>query len=139
MISALVVQGSNQEVIAPHESGMFAPEKRRDICITAVSADEDLPLHVRKALVGVTLSSVSSSEQVGGAASQDNRLACAEEVADALRAAHKGIIAYEFLAAMRTYCGEGKYHGVVFKKGEYEFVESLPPPKPLRRHTAYSK
>jgi len=122
MVGTIVVHGSDGEVMAPIESGRFIKGKRRNVLITAASSDEDLPLHVRQALVGLTISTIFSPEQVNGAAPEESRVAYASEVAEALEAADKVEVAEDFLTALKENRCDGEYDLIVFKSGEYELV-----------------
>jgi hypothetical protein len=105
--------------MAPIGKGTFIKGRRQDIIITAASDDEDLPLEVRQELVGLSVPTIFSSEQVKGAAPEGSRLAYAEEVAETLEQAGKNDTAKKLRAAARECDPEGEYHFLVFKKGEY--------------------
>ncbi len=65
MIGTITVHGSDGEVMAPFGgSGTFYRGKRRDVLITAVSQDGDVPLSVREALVGMKVSTIFTTQQL---------------------------------------------------------------------------
>ena len=120
MVGTIVLHGSDGGVLAPIRGGTFIPGKRLDIRITAASDDDDMPPAVRAGLVGVTVSTMFSSEQVNGAAPEGSRVAYASEVAEALRAAGKDALAEELLVACEAQSPGSEHCFVVFKATEYE-------------------
>jgi hypothetical protein len=118
MVGTFRIHGSKGEVLAPIGNGEFLQAKRQDI-ITAVSDDEDLPLHVRQEMVGLRISTIFSAKQLKGFAPPESRIAYADEVAEALRVAKKGSIAKQLLEAVRKHDPESEYPLLIFKEGEY--------------------
>ena len=123
MVGTIMIHGSKGKVMAPIGGGTFIEGQRRDILITSASEDEDLPLHIRQALVGLTFSTIFSSEQVKGAAPEGSRLAYATEVAEAMRKAGKAPMADELLAVLKEHDAKSEYHFIIFSSSEYELVQ----------------
>ena len=119
MVGTIRIHVSDGEVLAPIGGGEYLRANRQNIVVIAVSDDEDLPLHIRQEMVGLKTSTIFSSEQIGGAAPPESRIAYAEEVAEALTAAKKGSIGKQLLIAVRAHDPHSRYHLLIFKKGEY--------------------
>lgn len=121
MIGTIAVRGTDGKVMAPIGKGCFVQGKRADVLITAMS-DEDLPLEVRQALVGLVVSTVFDAAQIYGAAPPGSRVAYASEVAEALVAVQKGVLATKFLAVFNELDPGSEYHFLAFKAGEYRLL-----------------
>lgn len=121
MVGTIMVHDSGGKVMAPMSGGSFIEGQHLDILVTAASGDEDLPLFVRQALVGLTIPTIFSSEQLCGASPEGSRAAYVSEVAKALEAANKAEVAKELLKVLE---GDGcsEYDLVVFESGQYELV-----------------
>jgi len=123
MVGTIIVHGSGGNVLAPVCGGKFIEGRREDVLVTAVSDDEDLPLHIRQAFVGLTISTIFSSEQLNGVVPTGSRVAYASEVAEALTAAKKVDIAKQLLAAVNEHDPKSEHHFLVFKVGEYRSLQ----------------
>lgn len=122
MVGTVLIHNSDGKVMAPMGGGRFIEGKRRDICVTAVCKDEDLPLNIRQALVGVTLTTIFDSEQVGGIVPKGSRVAYGSEVAEALIAADKEEVAEKLTAVLKDNHPHDEYMFLVFQPGEFEFT-----------------
>ncbi len=126
MVSTTVIPGSDGKMttMAPVGNGFFIEGKRRDIRVISQGNDEDLPPLIREALLGVTLSTIFSPEQMDGLPPKGSRIAYASEVAEALNTADRTEAATELfrLVAKRKSKGD-EYPFLIFMPGEYEFTE----------------
>ncbi len=122
MVETIVISGLDGEVFAPIGDGKFIQARRLDIRITATSEDEDVPLAVRQGLIGMTISTIFSPEQVHGAVPEGSRVAYASEVAEAFRAAGQHSLADELCAACESKSPGSEYYFIVFRATEYELV-----------------
>ncbi len=123
MVGTIMVHGSGGKVLAPVLPGQFLQTKRQDILVTAVSDDEDVPLEVRKELVGIKFSSIFGSKELKGAMPDGSRAAYAEEVAEVLETLGKKEMAKKLRAAVEAADHGNELSLLVFKPGEYEFVK----------------
>ncbi len=121
MVPTVMIHGSDNEVMAPIDNGHFIKGKRRNILIIA-SGDDDIPLSVRQALVGITLSSIFDSEQFHDLLPPGGRLVYSEDAAEALEAANEAEAAYTLIKACTVLNPRSKYNFLVFKEGEYAFA-----------------
>ena len=65
MVGTIMVHGSDGKVMAPFgQPGTFIEGRRRKIQVIGVSKDEDTPLLVREALVGMTVPIIFTGEEV---------------------------------------------------------------------------
>lgn len=124
MVGSIMIHGSNGEVMAPIGGGEFIRGKRQNILIVDVSKDEDVPLSVRQALVGMTISTMFSSEQLSGAAPPGSRTAYGSEVVEALKKTNKSAEARKLAEALRQSDPDSEYSFLIFEDGTYEYVES---------------
>jgi hypothetical protein len=104
-------------------AGQLIPGKRQDILVTAICKDEDVPLEVRKAFVGMRISTMFSSEQLDGAAPPGSRTAYGEEVVEALEREGKHAEAQMLTKALKDNDPESKYNFLVFEDGTYKFIK----------------
>jgi len=122
MVGTIMIHGSNGEVMAPIGGGQFIRGKRLDIRVVRPPKDEDVPMSVREALVGMTISTIFSSEQLHGAAPPKSRMAYGREVVEALEKAGKETEAQELSEALNK-TENGEYTLLVFERPVFEFVE----------------
>lgn len=122
MVGTIMIHGSRGKVLAPVGGSRLIEGERRDIRIIAESDDEDLPRSVRRELVGITTTTIFSSGQVKGAAPEGSRVAYVSEVAEALVNAGKPSAAEDLLEAMKLKNDGSEYHFLIFKAGEFEFI-----------------
>ncbi|TSC69573.1 MAG: hypothetical protein G01um101456_132 [Parcubacteria group bacterium Gr01-1014_56] len=122
MVGTIIIHGSNGEVLAPIGGGEFIPGKRQDILIIAVCKDEDLPIEVREAFVGMRISTIFNSEQVKGAAPPGSRIAYSIEVVEALRKTGKDKEAEMLLQVTKDKDPESEYSFLVFNDGDCEVL-----------------
>ncbi len=90
-IGTVMIHGS-QEVMAPlGGSGEFHRGKRAKIKLTKVGTDQDTPLIIREALVGLVICTIFDYEQMGKRLGTPvgSRLSYVEEVVETLKAAGK--------------------------------------------------
>ena len=125
MIQTLAIHGSSSgNVMAPVPAGVageFIPGTPRMILITAIDPDEDTPLSVRKALIGVRVKTMSTGDQLGKGFADvmptGSLAAYLEDTVEALRSAGKTEAADE----LWTLCPQPTSL-YVFKPGIYELV-----------------
>jgi methyl coenzyme M reductase subunit D len=122
MVGTVMIHGSDGMVLAPIGGGTLLEGKRSNVRIIACG-DEDLSLSVRVGLVGLTITTIFSSEQLKGVVPPGSRVAYVSEVSEALRDANKPTTARELDVAAKLKNDGSEYQFLVFKAEEYEFVD----------------
>ena len=122
MVGTIAVRGSGGRVLAPIGGGEFLQGTWRDIQVTGVSGDEDLPLEVRQELVGLEVPTIFGPEDINDAIPVGSRAAYHLDVAEVLRKAGKAAVAEKLVAAVERNDPTSEYNWLVFKAQEYKFV-----------------
>lgn len=112
-------------VLAPVGGGRYARGARHNILIIAPSQDADVPLPIRRALVGLIIPTIFDSEQAEGVVPRGCRIAYAEDVAEALQEAGEEGLARALLTMLKIRGLE--YYGVVFTPESYRLLDSVNP------------
>ena len=128
MVPTIQITDSDGTVLAPIGNSSFVPTRRRDVLIVRPSPDEDLPLHIREALVGMVISTIFGPGQLNGKVPPGGRVAYGADVVEALTEAGKIDIAQELATALTTIDPDGEYQYVLFRAEEYRLVEELASP-----------
>lgn len=123
MVGTIVIHNSDGEVLAPIGRGEFIAAKRVDIRIVQTPQDEDVPLNIRKAMVGTVIPTIFSSEQLNGAAPPGSRIAYGSEVVETLEKAGKKSEASQLAKTLKNHDPESEYTFLVFEEGSYEHIE----------------
>jgi len=92
--STIIVHGSDGKVRAELLPGTFYEGRWQDVEINDVGPDEDIPLNIRKSLVGLTVPTVFGKEELESQGvdlklPENSRLAYASDVIDVLRSARR--------------------------------------------------
>jgi hypothetical protein len=125
-MQTVMIHGSQGEVLAPMGNGVFFRGRRMPIKVIGISNDENTPISVREALVGIKVSAIFTKEslesQVGSKFEEvppGSLLAYAQEVIEALKNAGK-IEAAETLAKVVL----DELDLYVFEPGSFEHMNS---------------
>jgi len=103
MARTVQIQGSDEVMAMFGKSGVFYRGKWEDVTITGLSKDEDVPLEVRTALVGLTIPTIFTKESIEkqtGASfpiPEKSRLAYCIDVAETLKSAGKHLEAEQLI------------------------------------------
>ncbi len=112
-------------VLAPVGGGRYARGTRHNILVIAPSQDADLPLPIRRALVGLIIPTIFDWEQAEGIVPYGCRIAYAEDIVEVLEKAGEEGLA-RALATALTIRGQ-EYYGVVFTPGSYRLLDTVNP------------
>lgn len=121
LVGTICVHGSSGEVMAPLGVDFYRGE-RVPIRITQVDPDEDTPLPIRQALVGLVVSAIFTKQQLMEVGSFGHlpdgcRLAYAAELIELLRSAK-----FEAEACLLAQICPGNLDMYVFEPGTFEVV-----------------
>lgn len=124
-VGTIAIHGSGGDVFAPIGAGSFIPGRWQLVKIVKISDDDDLPMPVRSALVGLNVWTIFSDEQANGAIPIGSRIAYVRDVAASLTLSGNGNLVEGMLKVVRDLDREGSedLSFVVFKKEEFELVK----------------
>ena len=94
MARTIILQNSDEVMAMLGESGTYYRGRWQKIVVTKVGEDEDTPLEVRKSLVGLTVPTIFSKEQLDSQGvdlkiSSGSRLSYVSDIIQVLRSAGK--------------------------------------------------
>lgn len=98
--NTITIHGSDEVMAALSDFGTFYRGEWQDVQIKSVSEDKDIPLNVRKSLVGLTVPTIFGKEQLESQGvklpiPENSRLAYVPDVVDALKSSGKYGVASE--------------------------------------------